>query len=95
VEELLAAHQHALTRIAAIYEFFRMFEKIYATDVAALVGEHRDLASIPYVGRFTALTTMRSVSFMCEMLLHSDAEAKPIEELYDAAVRAAYCQRFG
>ncbi|KAH7476226.1 hypothetical protein PRIC2_000073 [Phytophthora ramorum] len=46
VEELLAAHQHAITRITAIYEFFRMFDKVHASDVDALVGDHRDLASI-------------------------------------------------
>ncbi|KAE9006827.1 hypothetical protein PR001_g16879 [Phytophthora rubi] len=46
VEELLAAHQHAITRIAAIYVFFCTFDKGHAHDVDALVGEHRDLSSI-------------------------------------------------
>ncbi|KAG1687974.1 hypothetical protein DVH05_004493 [Phytophthora capsici] len=62
VEELLAAHQHAITRIAAIYAFFVTFDKAHGSDVNALVGEHRNLASI------------------------TDEEAKPIEELYEAAV---------
>ncbi|KAK1941784.1 hypothetical protein P3T76_006848 [Phytophthora citrophthora] len=46
VEELLAAHQHAITRITAIYAFFVTFDKAHGNDVNALVGEHRDLTSI-------------------------------------------------
>ncbi|KAG2774311.1 hypothetical protein JG687_00009805 [Phytophthora cactorum] len=74
VEELLAAHQHAITRIAAIYEFFIMFDKAHGSDVDALVGEHRQVASI------------------------TDEEAKPVQELYDAAVSffvdMEQCDRF-
>ncbi|CAI5727699.1 unnamed protein product [Peronospora effusa] len=46
VEELLAAHQHAIERIAAIYEFFRMFNKAHGSDIDVLVGEQRDITSI-------------------------------------------------
>ncbi|EEY61446.1 uncharacterized protein PITG_01747 [Phytophthora infestans T30-4] len=62
VEELLAAHQHAIRRIAAIYRFFVTFDKAHGSNVDALVGEHRELASI------------------------ADEDAKPIGELYNAAV---------
>ncbi|RMX63524.1 hypothetical protein DD238_006227 [Peronospora effusa] len=65
VEELLAAHQHAIERIAAIYEFFRMFNKAHGSDIDVLVGEQRDITSI------------------------TDDEVKPIETIYDAAVRIA------
>ncbi|CAH0483046.1 unnamed protein product [Peronospora belbahrii] len=46
VEDLLVAHQHAITRIAAIYEFFRMFDRTHGHDVDELVGEHRDITLI-------------------------------------------------
>lgn len=46
VEELLATHRHAITRIAAIYDFFLTFDKMYDTDVKTLVGEHRNLSLI-------------------------------------------------
>ncbi|ETM02631.1 hypothetical protein L917_00953 [Phytophthora nicotianae] len=46
VEELLATHQHAITRIEAIYKFFVTFDKTHSSNVGALVGEHRELASI-------------------------------------------------
>ena len=49
MEELLAAHQHAIERIAAIYEFFRMFSKAHGNDVDVLVGEQRDITLITYV----------------------------------------------
>uniref|UniRef100_M4BD17 Autophagy protein ATG17-like domain-containing protein n=1 Tax=Hyaloperonospora arabidopsidis (strain Emoy2) TaxID=559515 RepID=M4BD17_HYAAE len=41
LEELLAAHEHALTRITAIYKFFRTFDDTYGSDTNALVGEQR------------------------------------------------------
>ncbi|CAI5733229.1 unnamed protein product [Peronospora destructor] len=46
VEELLTAHQHAIERIAAIYEFFRMFSKAHGSDIDVLVGEQRDITLI-------------------------------------------------
>ncbi|KAF4144831.1 Autophagy protein Apg17 [Phytophthora infestans] len=74
VEELLAAHQHAIRRIAAIYRFFVTFDKAHGSNVDALVGEHRELASI------------------------ADEDAKPIGELYNAAVSffvdMEQCDRF-
>jgi hypothetical protein len=37
VEELLGAHEHALERIAAMYQFFQSFEIEHGKEMRALV----------------------------------------------------------
>ncbi|CEG45710.1 hypothetical protein F443_01062 [Plasmopara halstedii] len=46
IEELLTTHQHAIARIAIIYDFFTTFEKTHETDLKALSGDYRELALI-------------------------------------------------
>ena len=58
LEELLAAHEHALTRITAIYKFFRTFDDTYGSDTNALVGEQRRDVMITYVSSFSMLVTV-------------------------------------
>ncbi|RLN48301.1 hypothetical protein BBJ29_001530 [Phytophthora kernoviae] len=67
VEELLAAHEHAITRIAAIYEFFETFEKRHTTNVDVLVGEHRDLAAMTVESKPIEELYDVAVSFFVDM----------------------------
>ncbi|TDH74267.1 hypothetical protein CCR75_006346 [Bremia lactucae] len=46
VEELLATHQHAITRIAAIHEFFVALEKMHEQKMDALNGDLREPSSM-------------------------------------------------
>ncbi|CAI5735155.1 unnamed protein product [Hyaloperonospora brassicae] len=69
VEELLAAHQHAIARITAIYRFFRTFDETHGRDMDALIGEQRDVARIPSDDEAEAVEKLydAAVSFFVDM----------------------------
>lgn len=90
MEELLATHQHALARIASIYQFFKSFESEHGKEMRVLVD------TIVCVGAYERLhhnlcihcQLMDTHCYVCARLDRYDGDIKQLEALYNIAVRA-------